>query len=122
MRTPYVEKMGTGILRINRELAKAGLAEAEFCFYEHNFSITFNSGPEKGDAPKGSPKTADLILELIRADSRISASTIGREIGISKRAIIKQTSRLKEAGKLRRMGSARGGHWEVIKGEEGSDG
>lgn len=126
MRTPYVEKMGTGILRINRELAKAGLAEAEFCFDEHNFSITFNSSAEKSgspksaqksspkSSPKGSPKTADLILELIRADSKISASAIGREIGISKRAVIKQTSRLKEAGKLRRIGSARGGHWEVI--------
>lgn len=126
MRTPYVEKMGTGILRINSELSRAGLAEAEFCFDEHNFSITFNSVGKRAEArkssPKNLPKTADLILELIRANPQISTSKIGEDLGISKRAVLKQTHTLKQGGRFRYVGPARGGHWELIKGVEGSNG
>jgi ATP-dependent DNA helicase RecG len=45
MRTPYAEKMGTGILRIQRELAEAALPPAQFCFDEYNFAITLSVGP-----------------------------------------------------------------------------
>jgi predicted HTH transcriptional regulator len=69
MRTPYVEKMGTGILRINRELSNAGLTNAEFCFDEHNFSITFHFRNETKDRSKSSPITSDQILELSRGMS-----------------------------------------------------
>lgn len=71
--------------------------------------------PEKG-SPKGSPKTTDRILELIQQDSGISTVRIGEALGISKRAVIKHTNKLQEAGKLRHVGSSRGGHWEIIGG------
>jgi len=121
MRTTYVEKMGTGISRINSSLKKAGLAEAEFSFDEFSFSISLYAGATsevssspKG-SPKGSPKTADKILELIRAYPEMSTSQIGKELGITKRAVLKHTSMLKDAGLLRFVGAARGGHWEVIE-------
>ena len=41
MRTSYVEKMGTGVRRINQELSDAGLPSAQFSFDEYNFSILF---------------------------------------------------------------------------------
>jgi ATP-dependent DNA helicase RecG len=40
-RSGYIEKMGTGILRINEELAKAGLPQAEFEADKDWFTITF---------------------------------------------------------------------------------
>jgi ATP-dependent DNA helicase RecG len=40
-RADYIEKMGTGILRINKELEKADLPKAEFDVNEHWFTIIF---------------------------------------------------------------------------------
>ncbi len=104
------------------EAGESEFVEAEFCFDEHNFSITFNSSADKSGSPKSSPKTADLILELIGANPQISTAKIGEHLGISKRAVLKKTHTLKQGGCLRYVGPARGGHWKVIKGEEGSDG
>lgn len=116
MRTPYAEKMGTGIFRINQALTGAGLPEAAFRFDEFSFSITLRSSAVQAGSgsPKGSPNTADLILKLIQEYPRISTAQIGMRLGISKRAILKQTNGLKQIGRLRYVGPARGGHWEVL--------
>ncbi|MDA3800422.1 MAG: winged helix-turn-helix transcriptional regulator [Kiritimatiellae bacterium] len=68
-------------------------------------------------SPKGSPKTSELILELIRNNSDITTMIMASQLGISKRAVIKHTNKLQENGKLRRVGSKKGGHWEVIDEE-----
>lgn len=80
-----------------------------------DFSITLNASAVLSDSgsPKGSPKTAEKILGLIREDPKISTSQIGECLGISKRAVLKHTSMLKDAGLLSFIGPARGGHWEV---------
>lgn len=74
------------------------------------------NGSPKGSpksSPKGSLKTEDRILEMMRKDKTISTEEMGIRLGISKRAIIKQTNKLQEAGRLKRIGPAKGGHWEV---------
>nr|WP_321497093.1 winged helix-turn-helix transcriptional regulator [uncultured Methanolobus sp.] len=57
------------------------------------------------------------ILDSILEDSSISARLLSESIGISQRKIETNIAKLKEKGLLRRVGSARGGHWEVIGGE-----
>jgi ATP-dependent DNA helicase RecG len=47
MRTIYVEKMGTGILRINNALKDHGLPNAEFEFDENNFAIILKDNTDK---------------------------------------------------------------------------
>ena len=66
-------------------------------------------------SPKGSPKTEDRILELIQQGAEISTESLGKAIGITKRAVLKQIKKLKVRGRLRRVGPARGGHWEVLE-------
>ncbi|MBW2702523.1 MAG: putative DNA binding domain-containing protein [Deltaproteobacteria bacterium] len=66
-------------------------------------------------SPKSSPKTEDQIIELIRMDATISTKEMGEALGISKRAILKQIDKLKTQNRLRRVGPARGGHWEVLE-------
>lgn len=41
-RSNFIEKLGTGLLRIDSELEKSGLEKAEFDINEHWFSITFH--------------------------------------------------------------------------------
>jgi ATP-dependent DNA helicase RecG len=116
MRTPYIEKLGTGVLRINQALNEAGLSEAQFSFDEFNFSITLHAlqGGSPKSSPKSSPKTADKILALIKKNPAMSTSQIGEQLGITKRAVLKHTSMLKDAGLLRFVGAARSGYWEVM--------
>ena len=64
---------------------------------------------------KSSPKTEDRILELMRGDASITTEKLGGVLGITKRAVLKQIEKLKEQGRLRRVGPAKGGHWEVIE-------
>jgi len=75
-------------------------------------------GSEKSSpksSPKSSLKTEDKILQLIAHDSSMSTERLGAELGITKRAVLKQIDKLKEQGRLRRIGPAKGGHWEVVE-------
>jgi len=53
------------------------------------------------------------ILKLIMNNPRISRKELSKSIGINQSAIQKHLDKLKQAGILERIGSARGGHWEV---------
>jgi ATP-dependent DNA helicase RecG len=65
-------------------------------------------------SPIGSSKTEDRILQMLREDPKLSTQQLGDALGISKRAELKQIEKLKEQGRLSRIGSAKGGHWEVL--------
>lgn len=56
-----------------------------------------------------------MILDLLRLDPTHSATTLGAALGLSKRRILAYTQQLQEQGRLRRVGAARGGHWEVLE-------
>ena len=74
--------------------------------------------PEKGCQKKvvrkGCQKTAVRIVELLRDNPRLTQNGLALAIGISRQAIQKHLGNLKAAGRLRRVGSDKGGHWEVI--------
>lgn len=59
----------------------------------------------------------DIILDLIEADPSISTRILAERVGISRKGIEWHIRQLKEKGRLRRVGPARGGNWEII-GEE----
>jgi len=56
-----------------------------------------------------------LIVQLISANQHVTASKLEKEVGISHRKIQENISKLKEKGILKRIGPAKGGHWEVVK-------
>jgi ATP-dependent DNA helicase RecG len=62
----------------------------------------------------GSPKSSEKILLLLRAEPELAARELAQRIGISPRAVEKQIAKLRKEGRLRRIGPARGGHWEVL--------
>jgi ATP-dependent DNA helicase RecG len=57
--------------------------------------------------------TQKMMFELMAANGYISASQMAEKIGISKRKIMDNLTKLKAAHKLQRVGSAKAGHWEV---------
>jgi ATP-dependent DNA helicase RecG len=63
---------------------------------------------------KSSGKTANRIIGLLSNNPRMTIPDLANIIGITTRAVEKQILRLRQQGYLRRVGPAKGGHWEVI--------
>ncbi len=59
--------------------------------------------------------TTDKILALIRQNSGHSAKSLAESIGISAKGVEKQLAKLKSQGVIRRIGPAKGGHWEIVE-------
>ena len=55
------------------------------------------------------------ILMLIADNPRVSKKAMAHSLGISTTAIDKNLAKLKQKGILRRVGPAKGGHWEMIR-------
>ena len=68
------------------------------------------SGKSSG---KGSGKNEQKLLALLSETPSMTIPELAEILGISTRAVEKQIARLRQNGQLRRIGSARGGHWQV---------
>jgi len=53
------------------------------------------------------------ILQTIQKNPKISRKELADEIKINQSAIQKHLKKLKQEGLLKRVGPAKGGHWEV---------
>ena len=130
-RMDKVELAGTGIKRMREAMATAALPPPKITQTTF-FTIAFKrSGLDKEDARKkrlgekpihgseksseiGSEKSSEIIFDAIKNNSRISAKELSIRLGISPRAVEKRLAQLKKTGILKRIGSAKGGHWELI--------
>ena len=110
-RAGFIEKLGTGITRIKQEIEKAGLPEPIF-HYNYFFAVEFTR-IEKIE--KSSEKSSEKILKIISDNKFISARELAQELDLSQRAIEKNLAFLKKEGKLKRIGPAKGGYWEITK-------
>jgi ATP-dependent DNA helicase RecG len=54
------------------------------------------------------------ILTAMRRNPRISTVALASELGLATSALEKHLKTLKEAGCLKRIGPAKGGHWQVV--------
>jgi ATP-dependent DNA helicase RecG len=68
---------------------------------------------EPGEETREEP--SEKILAMIRRQPEITIQEMAEALGISTRAIEMQLAKLKESGKLQRIGPAKGGHWEVLE-------
>ena len=64
---------------------------------------------------KGGQKTSDRLLTLLKNHPHLTQTGMSNALGINRSAIQKQISKLKAAGRLRRIGPDKGGHWEVVE-------
>lgn len=61
-----------------------------------------------------SSETKCLILDIIKQDPRITAAEIAMRLNMSSRGVEKQIRKLREAGKIKRIGGRFGGSWEIV--------
>lgn len=80
-----------------------------------NFGVKENSSVETEKKFGTNGKTSVQILELIKADPKITLQEIAEKTNRSKRAIEMQVKKLRENGVLRRVGATKNGHWEIVE-------
>ncbi len=127
--TPRIdERTGMGIRKMKEAMVAAGLREPTFK-PDGFFRAIFHRSPElalKKGAPgsekrfgekygDGSEKSSEKILVFLRKRNTASAREIAKALGLTSRAVEKQIAALKAAGRLRRVGPAKGGHWDVVR-------
>jgi ATP-dependent DNA helicase RecG len=117
----FVEKWGRGIsLILDRE------PDADFEVVAGIFVTTFK---RKHYVPSPTQKTVKKtrvekfgekfgenelkVIALLKQNSKITVLELAGKVGITTRGIEKILQRLKEKGVIKRIGSAKGGHWEV---------
>ena len=55
------------------------------------------------------------ILAMIESNPSITTDEMAEALGLARRSVTKQLTKLKNEGRIRRVGPDKGGHWEVIK-------
>lgn len=123
-----VEKAGSGIARMREEMAGAGLPGPEFEFTTF-FTVTFKrqsveefgrkvgTGEKTSEisGQKSSQKSEQKIIDLISQNPEITIDELMQKLDFSASGIKKIIKKLKESGRLKRVGPDKGGHWEAIE-------
>lgn len=63
---------------------------------------------------KGCQKTVEKLVGFMRDNPEVTQTDMACALSISRQAVQKHIARLKSAGRIRRIGPDKGGHWEVV--------
>jgi ATP-dependent DNA helicase RecG len=109
------ERIGMGIQKMKEAMIAAGLREPTFAT-DAFFRATFQRLPEFAlkEKKESSEKSSEKILAILKERNTASAREIAEILGLTPRAVEKQIGALKAAGRLRRLGAAKGGRWAVV--------
>ena len=72
-------------------------------------------GAQDGGREKSKEKGKEKILALLFANPHATTADLLTETGLSVSGVEKNIRELKAAGRLRRVGPDKGGHWEVVE-------
>lgn len=76
-------------------------------------TVTPTTSPESSE--ESSEETSGALLALLAKRPKLTAIAMAQSLGLTPRAVEKQLAKLKEQGRLRRVGPNKGGHWEVLE-------
>ena len=96
------------------------IIEGSFDYYKITFPISQKTSDESGEkvGRKWGEKlgrTEVKILEIISKDKFVTIEELAKTIQIGTTAVENNIAKLKKKGLLKRIGPAKGGHWEIEK-------
>ena len=132
-RMDLVEKIGSGLMRINEMMDEYLLPHPIIEISEVYFGITFyrpdlqkmtveqrlekyQEGEKGGE--KGGEKLSEnqkRIIELMKEDKKISIVEISTKINMTENNVGNNLKKLKNKKIIKRIGPDKGGHWEILK-------
>ena len=118
----YVQEFGEGVDRLYEVMEAAGLPQPEYKVEAFMLNATIRNkvgekvGEKVGDRVGENMLTENQkkIIALMQENPKISAARIAEGISISPRKVEENIKKLKAAGKIERIGTARSGRWNVL--------
>ena len=129
-----IEEWGSGVPRIQKTLAAAGLRPLEII--DNGIDLLFRvwrpeepirkvgqkNRPEKSvrkigqksRSEKSVKEIDERIVDLMRTTPEITQNEMIGKLGVARSTIILHIAALKESGRIRRIGPDKGGRWEVL--------
>jgi len=114
----FVENWGKGIEKILKLESKTEFKELGRKFY----SVFKRKAVQEKEGEKVTIKVTERvtgnqrkIIEFISINKFVTVRELSLKVGISERKIKENISKLKKKGFLKRIGPAKGGHWEIIE-------
>ena len=113
-----IEKWGSGLRRISEACALAGI-KVRFEKTSTGFKVIFLRPEQKSElGVKLGVKLGvneQKIVTLIGKNNNLTNEELSAQLDISAVSVYKNIKKLKEKGILKRIGSDKGGYWEVTK-------
>lgn len=81
---------------------------------ESNLKSNLKPESEEKSNLKNKQNSDQKIIVAIKSNSKITISELAQITGLSQSGVKKIIRQLCEAGKIRRVGPDKGGHWEVL--------
>ena len=125
-RMDLVEKVGSGIPRMEDLMKESGLPAPEYrtegfftiVLHKNRPTLPKNVGENVGEntkeSLKGKAKREKEILENIRINPKISSAELAKILKVAERTIERDIARLRETNKIKRHGSDKGGEWIIL--------
>jgi ATP-dependent DNA helicase RecG len=113
----YIDSWGRGVEKIMEACLEAELPLPEFQERSGGFVVTLNKTLDKTlDKTLGKTlgKTPDAIIALLQENPYLTLDEIAKRINRSISAVDRATAKLKSDNIVRRIGSRKEGHWEII--------
>lgn len=133
-RAGEIEAWGRGIERVLEACREAGTSEPRIrvetggLWFEFPFSVDYlDSLGSTGNRPKNTrtlgnitqettqETTQEQIVNLLRQDPTMTRRILAERIGITPDGIKYHLAKLREAGRIRHVGSTKKGHWEIME-------
>ena len=114
--TGFIEKYGSGIIKARNLLRENGNKDLSYGLHKLETRAIIYSQLEKDLENLTTNQRA--ILREIRENPRITQEKLSKAININEKNIRNNIAKLRQQGLLKRVGPAKGGHWEIIKGSD----
>jgi ATP-dependent DNA helicase RecG len=128
-----IESFGTGLRRITEACEKAGI-EIEFQMLKLGFAVVFYRPDENFLATEKIPddvrnvvrnvalkKPEQATIKAIAENPAITAEQLAAALSKSERTAQRYLDSLQKKDLIRRVGSTKGGHWEIIADTDSTD-
>jgi ATP-dependent DNA helicase RecG len=116
-RMHLVEKIGSGIIRMRDLMQEAGLPEPEYSI-KGMFTVSLKRPlkPSEKTVEEAVEETVEeIILNLILENPKVTAIEMAKVTGLTRRGVEYHLGKLKQKGKISRIGSTKAGNWIMQK-------
>ena len=103
-----------GLSKTQEATLKAGRDETERRSEKSGQKKAVRKSGQKKAVRKSGQKTAERLWQLLKDHPHLSQAGLVAALGIARSTVQKHIDNLKGAGRLRRIGPDKGGHWEAV--------